>query len=241
MNTEKIKNDVELIYAIIDMDTETMETVTNSVFRVNNCVKDVFQRLMKDEETLNHYSMCFQIINSDTYALFLSNIVSPSILNQDLASYIRKHEVSSELDSEQIEFMTRLLFHLGIVICKHNLIHRRVQVKNVKSQEATFGTPTLGTPNGTPNAAGRRRQRQAEDILQNKERSASASASALAPQRGVKDEDDSIRNLEERISALEKNMKNPTLMRRDGQTSKKVRWKDLNVSRSPPPPRRKRY
>ena len=207
MNTEKIKNDVELVYAIVDMDDAKRKTVTKSVFRVNKCVEDIFKRLMKDDNIVNHYSMCFQVITSDVYSVFLCNIVSPTVLKQDINNYIRNHEVSSELDSDQVEYMARLLFHLGIVICKHNLFRRVSDTKDKQTEKNNTTTQVEETEN----------------------------KSEVNVKNNISTDDaDEIKKLEQRIALLEKSM-NPAKIK------KKVRWKDLKVSRSPPPPQRNRY
>jgi hypothetical protein len=74
---------------------------------------------MNDENSLSHYRNALELIDEKVFRRMLLDIETPQLLNDQITAHIEEHEIAEELEENQIEYIIRLLYDLGIIMCRY--------------------------------------------------------------------------------------------------------------------------
>jgi hypothetical protein len=119
MDKTKLISDVKVVFAYVTLDKKTRRALRDSLCSNNKCITTVFEKLMNDESSLNHYRNALELIDEKVFRRMLLDIETPQLLNDQITAHIEEHEIAEELEENQIEYIIRLLYDLGIIICRY--------------------------------------------------------------------------------------------------------------------------
>ena len=119
MDKTKLISDVKVVFAYVTLDKKTRRALRDSLCSNNKCITTVFEKLMNDENSLSHYRNALELIDEKVFRRMLLDIETPQLLNDQITSHIEEHEIAEELEENQIEYIIRLLYDLGIIMCRY--------------------------------------------------------------------------------------------------------------------------
>ena len=119
MDKTKLISDVKVVFAYVTLDKKTRRALRDSLCSNNKCITTVFEKLMNDENSLSHYRNALELIDEKVFRRMLLDIETPQLLNDQITAHIEEHEIAEELEENQIEYIIRLLYDLGIIMCRY--------------------------------------------------------------------------------------------------------------------------
>jgi hypothetical protein len=143
LNTKIIKNNVKTMYAYSELSNKSKRDLRRALSDGNPCIAEIFEKIIVDDTTMDHYTTAFSFVTQEVFLGWLVNIEGPREFNDAIISHLEGIELLKDLDNGQMAFLQRLMYQLGLIICKHAL-----------------APPPTPTPTPTPTAGNRGAKRR---------------------------------------------------------------------------------
>jgi len=121
LNTKIIKNNVKTMYAYSELSNKSKRDLRRALSDGNPCIAEIFEKIIVDDTTMDHYTTAFSFVTQEVFLGWLVNIEGPREFNDAIISHLEGIELLKDLDNGQMAFLQRLMYQLGLIICKHAL------------------------------------------------------------------------------------------------------------------------
>jgi|TARA_Y100000389_G_C17258764_1_gene411890 hypothetical protein len=121
LNVKNVKHNVKIVYAYSELTNKLKRSLRKGLSDGNSCMLEIFDKILVDDEAMNHYATAFSFVPEEVFLTWLVNIEGPREFNDTIMTHLEDIAILKELDKGQLVFLQQLLYNLGLIICKHAL------------------------------------------------------------------------------------------------------------------------